>query len=367
MIPFLDVKAINQRHRDDVIKAMTDVLDSGSYILGQQAKSFEEEFAQYCQAKHAIGVGNGLDALILILEAYLALGYMNEGDEILVPGNTFIATLLAISKARLNPVLVEPNEANFNINPLEIKKHITKKTKAIMVVHLYGQIAPMKEIQEIARVHGLKIIEDAAQAHGAFEGEKRAGNLGDAAGFSFYPGKNLGAIGDGGAVVTSDDELARVIRALRNYGSEKKYYHLYKGSNSRLDEIQAAILRIKLRHLDKDNSLRQAIAKRYSTEIKNKNIILPQYPHNPKSHVWHLFVIRVKDRERFMQKMMDEGVNTIIHYPVALHLQQAYQELKALHLPISETLHQQVVSLPISPVMSDKEVNDVIAAVNHFI
>jgi len=366
MIPFLDVKAINAQYRSEVVEALTTVLDSGWFILGPATEKFEKEFAAYCGAKHCVGVGNGLDALIIILQAYIELGSFSLGDEVLVPANTYIASILAISKAGLVPILVEPKETTFNINVDEIEKHITQKTKAILPVHLYGRVAEMDKIKAVAQKYNLKVIEDAAQAHGALLNGTKTGSLGDAAGFSFYPGKNLGALGDGGAVVTNDSQLAEAIKALRNYGSQKKYYNLYKGFNSRLDEIQSAVLSIKLKHLDQENSRRKEISAYYSQNIKNPSITLPEQPLS-QEHVWHLYVVLTAERNRFQQYLNDHGVQTVVHYPVAPHHQAAYKELSTLNLPISEKLHQQVLSLPISPIMTDEQVQIVVNEVNKFI
>ncbi len=366
MIPFLDVKAINAEYRNELIEAMTRVLDSGWYILGGEVENFEKEFAAYCETKHCIGVGNGLDALILVLQAYVELGIMSPGDEVLVPANTYIASILAISKAGLVPVLIEPDVNTFNIDVSIIEQRITKRTKAILPVHLYGQPADMAAIKAIANKHGLKIIEDAAQAHGATYMGKKVGSLADAAGFSFYPGKNLGALGDGGAVSTNDDALADTVKALRNYGSHKKYYNLYKGLNSRLDEVHAAVLRVKLKHLDAENSRRASIASYYNEHIKNNAVVLPKS--SPQStHVWHLYVVRTSERERFQQYLSDKGVQTVIHYPVAPHHQAAYKEWSTLKLPVSERLHSEVLSLPISPVMTDEQMKKVVGVVNEYV
>ncbi len=364
-ISFLDIKKINAQYRQDLVAAATRVIDSGWYILGSEVEGFEKEFAQYCKAKHCVGVSNGLDALILILYAYKHLGVMKDGDEVIVPANTFIASILAISQAGLKPVLVEANKNTLNIDVTLIEQHITPKTKAIMAVHLYGQAADMDVINDIAKRHGLKVVEDAAQAHGALYKGRITGSLGDAAGFSFYPGKNLGALGDGGAVTTNDEALAQAIKALRNYGSQKKYYHLYKGVNNRLDEIQAAMLRVKLTHLDHENARRNQIAQMYLTQIKNPKLTLPQIA-TTGTHVWHLFVIRTPQRDQFQEYLKENGVQTIIHYPVAPHLQEAYSELKTNKLPLAEQLHQQVLSLPVSPVMTDDQAQYIVDVINKY-
>jgi len=358
VIPFLDLKKVNDRHNVELLEALKKVVDSGSYILGNEVKSFEEEFANYCGVRNCIGVGSGLDALRLIVQAY---GF-GPNDEIIVPANTFIASILAITSNGVKPVLVEPKLESYNIDPEEIEKYITPNTKAIMVVHLYGQIADMDSIFKIARKYGLKVIEDAAQAHGALYNGKRAGNLSDCAGFSFYPGKNLGALGDGGAITTNDDELAKKIRALRNYGSYQKYVNQYKGLNSRLDELQAALLRVKLKYLDNDNNRRREIAAYYRMHIKNPKLILPQVQNDELCHVWHLFVIRTKNREHLINFLENKNIKTLIHYPIPPHHQEAYKEFKDLSFPITEKIHQEVVSLPISPVMTNEDVAYVVKA-----
>ncbi|QPA30698.1 DegT/DnrJ/EryC1/StrS family aminotransferase [Thermaerobacillus caldiproteolyticus] len=362
-IPFLNLLQINERFREEINEAISRVLDSGWYILGKEVESFEKEFANYCGVKHCITVGNGLDALSLILKAM----EFEEGSEIIVPANTYIATILAISANRLRPVLVEPDLDSYNIDPSLIESHITEKTKAIMVVHLYGQTANMKPIQEIANKHGLKIIEDAAQAHGALYNGKRVGNLGDAAGFSFFPGKNLGALGDGGAITTNDDELAHKLRAYRNYGSHIKYVNDVKGVNSRLDEIQAAILRVKLKYLDEDNQKRRNVANYYIENIKNPLLSLPKIKNgDPLSHVWHLFVIRTEERERLQKYLLEKGINTLIHYPIPPHNQKAYMELQNLSLEITEKIHREVISIPISPILTMEDRKYIVEQLNEF-
>lgn len=366
MISFLDVKAINAQYRSAILEAMARVFDQGAYILGKEVEEFEREFAAYCGSKHSIGVANGLDALILILQAYKELGLMSDGDEVIVPANTYIASILAVSKAGLIPVLVEPDILTYNINPLLVEQKISKRTKAILPVYLYGRPVDMDAILTIAQKYNLKVIEDAAQAHGAFYKGKRVGSLGDVAGFSFYPGKNLGAVGDGGAVTTSDDILADAIKALRNYGSHKKYYNLYKGYNSRLDELQAAILRVKLKHLDDENQRRNAVANRYSKEIINPSIVLPDMSVDG-TQVWHLYVVRTAERDCFQKYLLDNGVQTVIHYPVAPHHQPAYREWNNMKLSISEAIHRDVLSLPISPVMTVDQVSEVVRSVNAYV
>lgn len=370
-ISFLNLHRINERFRAELDAATKRVLDSGWYLLGKEVETFERDFAAYCGVKHAIGVANGLDALNLIIRAY---GF-GPGDEVIVPANTYIASILAISENGATPVLVEPDWTTRLIDADKIEAAITPRTKAIMVVHLYGRAMEMTKIWELAKKYGLKVIEDSAQAHGAmFEG-RRCGNLGDASGFSFYPGKNLGCLGDGGAVTTNDDELAMKIRAIRNYGSDRKYHHIYKGTNSRLDEIQAAWLGVKLPHLDADNARRAEIAARYCAEIKNPLISLPNDPNPQPStfnlqplfvHVWHVFAVTTPCRDALDKFLTERGIQTNIHYPTPPHLQSAYAELAHLKLPISEKMHREILSLPISPVMTDDEVSAVIAAVNDF-
>lgn len=364
MIPFLDLKAVNQQYRDELVAAATRVIDSGWYITGSELETFEQNFAKYCGTKHCIGVANGLEALILTLRAWMLLGMLKEGDEVIVPANTYIASILAISANKLVPVLVEPDATTCNLSPENTKAAITDKTKAILPVHLYGQLADMIEIMDIAKQHNLLVLEDAAQAHGASIDGIRAGNLGDAAGFSFYPGKNLGALGDAGAITTNDDELAQTLRALRNYGSHEKYKNIYQGTNSRLDEIQAAILNVKLGYLDNEIAHRRKIAKAYLDGIDNPAITLPAYYGD--SHVWHLFVIRCESRDELQQYLADNGVQTLIHYPIAPHKQQAYQQWNHISYPISEAIHQQVLSLPMSPVLSMDDAQKVVELCNAY-
>lgn len=365
IIPFLDLKAINGRLLADIKKSFDAVLSSGFYILGDQVNDFEKEFAEYCGVKHCIGVGNGLDALILILEGYKTLGSMRNGDEVIVPANTYIASILAISKSNLTPVLVEPDINTYNIDPEEIKKHITAKTKAIMPVHLYGQCADMDRINEIATNYNLKVIEDSAQAHGALYNARKAGSLGHASGFSFYPGKNLGALGDGGAVTTDDDKLAEIVQTLRNYGSDVKYKNTWQGVNSRLDELQAAFLRVKLRQLDNDNQKRREAAGKYLGGITNSEIILPSVPAYTRP-VWHLFVVRTGNRNKLQEYLSDKGIETLIHYPIPPHKQQAYRAWNTRSYPLTEKIHREVLSLPMSPVMKESDIDCIIHAVNTF-
>ena len=366
MIPFLDLKAINQRFETSFHESFQQFLDSGYYVLGNQVKLFEANFARYCGAKHCIGVGNGLDALRLILEGYKVLGNLKENDEVLVASNTYIATILAIKQAGLKPVLVESDLENYNFDLNFLRNSITKNTKAIMPVHLYGQLSPMVEILEIAKAKNLLVIEDAAQAHGAENSDgKRAGNLGDAAGFSFYPTKNLGALGDGGGITTSDDALAEVVTKLRNYGTSSKYVNELIGFNSRLDEVQAAFLNCKLPSLDMDNNRRREIAKRYVSEIKNKKITLPKYEET-ENQVFHLFVVRVENRNEFIDYLDRNGVGHLIHYPIPPHQQQALSEYSNLSFPNTEKIHKEVISIPISPVLSEVDVERVIKVLNEY-
>lgn len=365
MVKFLDLQKINSQYSDAFRDAMDRVLSSGWFILGESVNTFEKEFAAFCGVRHAIGVANGLDALILILEGYKELGVMQAGDEVLVPSNTYIASILAISKAGLTPVLVEPDMQTYLLDPAKIEKKISHRTKAILPVHLYGQLCDMDAINAIAGRHGLKVIEDSAQSHGALQGGKRSGNLGDASGFSFYPGKNLGALGDGGAVTTNDDKLAEVIKALRNYGSHKKYENLYLGINSRLDELQAAFLSVKLGRLDADTSVRREVAAKYLNGIDNPKVILPAVIDDA-AHVWHLFVVRCGERERFQNYLTENGIQTVIHYPIPPHKQEAYRDMNGASYPVSEKIHAEVLSLPMSHVMLPAEIDQVISAVNSF-
>lgn len=362
-IAYQNYHLINRDHEAGFLEDFRRVLESGWYVLGEEVAKFEADFAAWCGVRHAIGVANGLDALILILEAYKQMGVLCEGDEVIVPSNTYIATVLAISRANLVPILVEPDVCSFNLDPTKIEQAITAKTKAIMPVHLYGQCADMKAIMAIAQRHGLKVIEDAAQAHGATCYGKRAGNLGDAAGFSFYPGKNLGAIGDGGAVTTNDDELAKVILALRNYGSERKYKNLFKGFNSRLDELQAPALRRKLACLDRDNGIRHQLALRYLEQIKNPAIELPQIC-DYGMPVWHIFAIRTEKRDELQAYLAEKGIGTMIHYPIPPHRQVAYGELANLSLPIAEKMAKTVLSIPLNQSLTEEEIVYIIETLN---
>lgn len=366
MIKFLDLQKINLAHQAEIEERMLNTFRSGWYLQGNELKTFEENLSKYIGAKHAIGVANGLDALRLILRGYIELGFMKAGDEILVPSNTYIASILAISDNGLVPVLVEPSDANFNIDIDKIEEKITDKTKGILIVHLYGRVVFSSKLKEIAKNHNLKIVEDNAQAIGVKWEGVRTGNLGDASGFSFYPGKNLGALGDAGAVTTNDDDLAAAIRAVANYGSNKKYVNIYKGLNSRLDEIQAAVLDVKLKYIDEENDIRRQIAEKYLSEIKNPKIILPQNPVDTAEHVWHVFVVRTENRDQLQDYLLENGIQTIIHYPTPSHKQEAYKEWNDLSYPISEKIHNEVLSLPISPVMSDEDIAKVIEVMNNY-
>ena len=364
-IPFLDYQAVNAPYFEEIQEAMMRVMKSGRYVLGPEVSAFEEEWADYCGTSHCIGVSSGLDALILILEAWKELGHVDKGDEVIVPANTYIASILSISKAGLTPVLVEPDLATYNISAFEVEKAITSRTKAILAVHLYGQCAEMDAVNAIAEQHGLLVMEDAAQAQGATYKNRKAGNLSDAAAHSFYPGKNMGGIGEGGAVTTNDPQLAEVIAILRNYGSREKYHNQLKGANNRLDELQAAILRVKLPHLDRDNQLRKAVAETYLGEVSNPDIILPTVSAEGNPN-WHLFVVRTPEREELIKRLEKEGIGTAIHYPVPPHKQPAYKEWKNLSFPVTEKIHREILSLPISPVHKRQEAILIAHTLNKF-
>jgi dTDP-4-amino-4,6-dideoxygalactose transaminase len=361
MIKFLDLKKINAPYEAAFLEKLKTVLDSGWYILGNEVAEFESNFASYCGTKYCIGVGNGLDALVLIFKAYIQLGKLQKGDEVIVPANTYIATILAILQADLIPVLVEPKLDTYNINPDLIQDKITFKTKAILVVHLYGQLAEIEMINEIANQNNLIVVEDAAQAHGVAPHVPKGG----ASAYSFYPSKNLGALGDGGAVTTDDYALAKVIQSLRNYGTKTKYQTDYIGVNSRLDELQAAFLNVKLPHLDLENNRGSAIAKRYLSEIKNDKIILPFWDLS-ENHVFHLFVIRTPKREELQRYLLENGIQTMIHYPVPPHMQKAFERWNNLSFPVTEKIHNEVLSLPMSPVLTEDEVSLVIEKMNQW-
>ena len=360
-ISFLDLKRINAPHQERINRAIKRVVRSGWYVLGKELETFERKFADYCGVTYCLGVANGLDALTLILKAY----NFPPGSEVIVSANTFIASVLAITNAGLQPVLVEPDLHTYLIDPERVQMAINSRTKAILPVHLYGKCCAMEPIEALARQYGLKVIEDAAQAHGATFKNRKAGNLGDAAGFSFYPSKNLGALGDAGAITTQDAELAQTLRALRNYGSHEKYKNLFKGVNSRLDEIQAAMLRIKLSKLELETQHRRAVAAIYMQNIRHPAVQLPQVA-SPEQHVWHLFVVRTGQRTALQQHLAAQGIQTLIHYPIPPHQQQAYAEWNAQSYPLTEAMHQEVLSLPMGPTLSEADALQVAAAVNEF-
>jgi len=366
MTPFLNLKDINSLYRQELIDAIIEVIDSGWYVLGEKVRSFEKNFSKYCGVKETIGTGNGLDALTLIIRAYKEMEVFREGDEVLVPSNTYIATILSIIENRLKPVLVEPDINTYNIDAGLLERNITNKTKAILIVHLYGQVGYSDITRSIADKYGLKIIEDAAQACGATDKGIKVGNLGDAGGFSFYPSKNLGALGDAGAVTTNDPELAKVVRALSNYGSHKKYYNLYKGINSRLDELQAAVLLVKLKYLDQENKKRRMIAGLYLDNIKNEELILPKMNVGG-NHVWHLFVVRTKNRDNFQRYLSENGIESVIHYPIPPHKQKAFVEWNQESYPIAEEIHNTVISLPLYPTLKPEEISRIIEICNNFV
>ncbi|EET0017261.1 DegT/DnrJ/EryC1/StrS family aminotransferase [Escherichia coli] len=365
MINFLNLKTLNQKYSQELNEACKRVIDSGWYIMGDELESFERNFAEYCGTRHCIGVANGLDALTLSLKTWKILGKLKDGDEIIVQANTYIASILAITANNLKPVLVEPSIESYNLSKQNILDAITEKTKAILPVHLYGQISPMEDIMSIAKKYDLIVLEDSAQAHGASINGKRAGGWGNASGFSFYPGKNLGALGDAGAITTNCDEFNDVIKALRNYGSNKKYHNLYDGVNSRLDEIQAAILNVKLKYLDNETNIRREIANYYINNIDNKNIIIPSLK-NEENHVWHLFVIRCKKRELLIKHLIENGVQTLIHYPIPPHKQNCFRSWNNLVLPITEMIHDEVLSIPLDSTLTQKDVERIVSSINSF-
>ena len=365
MVDFLNLKAVNQRYRQQLLDACAAVIDSGWYINGGALKRFEENFATYCGVQYCIGVANGLDALTLTLKAWKLLGRLKDGDEVIVPGNTYIASVLAVTESGLVPVLVEPDVQSFNLDPDTVEAAITSRTRVVLTVHLYGRAAPMARIMDLAEEHNLLVLEDSAQAHGAFAQGRKVGSWGHASGFSFYPGKNLGALGDAGAITTNDKALAEVLFALRNYGSHEKYKNIYVGVNSRLDEIQAAMLDVKLNYLDAEVQRRRQIASAYSERINNDAIHLPQHG-DEGEHVWHLYVVRCADREAFQAHLTARGVQTLVHYPIPPHKQQAYAHLNEMSLPLTERIHEQVLSLPVDPTMSDADIDQVVAACNSF-
>ncbi|KZP55773.1 DegT/DnrJ/EryC1/StrS family aminotransferase [Enterobacter ludwigii] len=363
MVKFLDLKKVNANYKEELYNACQRVIDSGWYIQGAELEAFEKEFAHFCGTKYAVGVANGLDALILVLRAWKEQGKLKNNDRVLVPANTYIASVMAITQNNLVPVLIEPDADTFNLSMNNIRRQ--ENIKAILAVHLYGQICPMQEIMAYSKENNILVLEDSAQAHGAEIGGKKAGAWGHAAGFSFYPGKNLGALGDAGAITTDDEELYTILKALRNYGSHKKYENLYVGYNSRLDEIQAAMLRVKLPYLKQETEARRKIAKRYLSEIKNPLIKLP-FVHAEENHVWHLFVIQTSTRESLVEHLRSKGIETLIHYPLPPHKQNAYTEYNHITLPVTEEIHEKVLSLPIDPNMSVQDVDMVIKAVNEF-
>jgi dTDP-4-amino-4,6-dideoxygalactose transaminase len=362
-IPFLSLKDITQRHAEEIHAVVSRVVDSGWYLQGAENAEFEARYAEYINVENAIGCANGLDALMLILRAYKELGMLLEGDEVIVPANTYIASILAITENGLIPVLVEPDINTYQIDDARIEFALTPRTKAVMIVHLYGQCAYTEKIGEICKRRGLKLIEDNAQAHGCLFGEKRTGSLGDAAGHSFYPGKNLGAFGDGGMVTTDDTELAEVVRVLSNYGSSKKYVFRYQGRNSRLDEIQAAILGVKLKHLDTDNDLRKKIAKRYIEGVRNPRIVLPNVS-DWNANVFHIFPVLAEKRDNLQTYLSNKNIQTLIHYPIPPHKQECYKTWNSLSFPVTEKIHREELSLPISPTLSDEQVRYIIDALN---
>ncbi len=366
MIKFLDLQAINLQHKDEIEEQLLKVFRSGWYISGTEVKTFENNLAAFIGTNHAIGVANGLDAIRLIFKAYIQLGVMAEGDEVIVPANTFIASVLAISDNRLTPVFVEPDMDTYNIDISKIEEKITSKTKAILLVHLYGRVVFSEALIALAKKYQLKIIEDNAQAIGATWNGIKTGALADVAAFSFYPGKNLGALGDAGAVTSNDEVLAARIRAIANYGSSKKYINDVMGVNSRLDELQAAVLNVKLKYLHHENEARQKIASYYVQEIRNEKITVPQMPVNAAEHVWHLFVVRCEKRDELQAYLEEHGIQTLIHYPVPPHLQEAYSKYNHLHFPITEKIHHEVLSLPISSVLQTEEMQKIAAAINKF-
>ncbi|CNH18832.1 DegT/DnrJ/EryC1/StrS family aminotransferase [Yersinia kristensenii] len=365
MIDFLNLKKINGKYESELVDACKRVIGSGWYIMGEEVKSFEKNFSSFCSVNHTIGVANGLDALVLVLRAWKLMGKINAGDEVIVPANTYIASILAITENDLIPILVEPDFDSFNLSPRNVESAISPRTKVILPVHLYGQISPMVELKSIAEQNNLLILEDCAQAHGASIDGRKAGSWGDAAAFSFYPGKNLGALGDAGAITTNDEILDKTLRALANYGSHKKYENLYQGVNSRLDEIQAAMLNVKLKYLDEDTEFRRNIAERYCNEISNENISLPTV-FNKDGHVWHLFVIKTKHRVALQKWLEVRGIQTLVHYPIPPHKQVAYSEWNELSLPITERIHEQVLSIPMDPTMTEDMVTKVINTLNEF-
>jgi dTDP-4-amino-4,6-dideoxygalactose transaminase len=369
MIKFSDIKNLNLQYENEILEAFKNVLNSGNYCLGTQCNKFEKEFAKYCGTKYAIGVANGLDALKLILVAYKELNIIKNNDEIIVPANTYIASILAITQSNLKPILIEPDINTYLIDPNKIEEKITNKTKAIMPVHLYGRSCEMEKIYALAKKYNLKIIEDSSQAHGGFYKKNKVGNLGHASGFSFYPGKNLGALGDGGCITTNNKDLVNVIRALRNYGSLRKYENIYQGFNSRLDEIQASFLRIKLKYLNREITKKRKISDYYLKNIKSSHIILPNISDlfSKKSHVWHLFVIRVNNRNKLQNYLLKNNIETLIHYPIPPHKQKAYKGLNNEKYFITEKIHNEVLSLPIGSTQSLDHTKKIVKVLNNYL
>lgn len=365
MIPFLSLKKITDKYTNEIHEAVARVIDSGWYLQGKENENFETDYSKYIGTKYTVGCANGLDALIWIFRAYIEMGIMKPGDEVIVPANTYIASILAISENGLKPILVEPSIETYQIDDSKIEKAITSKTKAILIVHLYGQCAYTEKIGELCKKYNLKLIEDNAQAHGCKFNGKRTGSLGDAAGHSFYPGKNLGALGDAGAITTNDDELAKIVRAVANYGSHQKYVFKYLGRNSRLDEIQAAVLDVKLKYLDEDISIRKQVAKYYIDNIFNPEIITPVVK-DWDAHVFHIFTIRCKRRDELQKYLAENGIQTIIHYPIPPHKQECYKEWNDLSFPITEQIHNEELSLPMSPCLDMCEVKMVVKIINSF-
>jgi len=365
MIKFLDLQKINAQFEQELKEAANRVIDSGWYLLGKELETFESNYASFVGSEYCLGVANGLDALRMIFRAYIELGIMKKGDEVIVPANTYIASVLAITDNELIPVFVEPNEQTYNLDSSLIEAAITVKTKAVLTVHLYGQNSVDDEMVRVCKQYNLKLVEDAAQSHGAVWKGKVAGNIGDAAGHSFYPGKNLGALGDAGAVTTNDEQLHKTISALRNYGSHKKYENIFQGYNSRLDEMQAAFINVKLKYIQEDIKARRNVAQKYLDNINNPSIILPLATEE-QGHVWHLFVIRTKQRDKLQQYLTDQGIQTLIHYPIPPNKQRAYKQYNNLHYPLTEKIHQEVLSLPISFVLEKSEMNSIVEIVNNY-
>ena len=365
MIKFLDLQKINAQYEQELKEAANSVIDSGWYLMGKELETFEQNYASFCGVKYSLGVSNGLDALRLIFKAYIEMGMMKKGDEVIVPANTYIASVLAISDNDLIPVFVEPNMATYNLDNKLIEKAITQKTKAILTVHLYGQISIDQQILDLCSKYNLKLIEDGAQSHGATWNDKISGGIGDAAGHSFYPGKNLGALGDAGAVTTNDQVLAKTIAAIRNYGSENKYENIYRGLNSRLDEIQAAFLNVKLKYIQKDIEARREVANYYLENIKNPEILLPTML-SEEGHVWHLFVIRSSRRDDLQKYLAEKGIQTLIHYPIPPHKQEAYEAYNNLSFPITEQIHEEVLSLPLSAIITKEDMNKIVKVLNDY-